>query len=45
MNISKKYKTRGLPFADLISEGNNGLIKAINKYDYKKGYKVSTYAT
>ncbi|NOQ50128.1 MAG: sigma-70 family RNA polymerase sigma factor [Mycoplasmataceae bacterium] len=45
INIAKKYKTRGLPFADLISEGNNGLIRAINKYDYKKGYKVSTYAT
>ncbi len=45
INIAKKYKTRGLPFADLISEGNSGLIRAINKYDYKKGFKVSTYAT
>ncbi len=45
INIAKKYKTRGLPFPDLISEGNNGLIRAINKYDYKKGFKVSTYAT
>jgi len=45
INIAKKYKTRGLPFADLISEGNNGLIRAINKYDYTKGFKVSTYAT
>lgn len=45
INNAKKYKTRGLPFSDLISEGNNGLIRAISKYDYKKGYKVSTYAT
>lgn len=45
INIAKKYKTRGLPFADLISEGNNGLIKAVNKYEYTRGFKVSTYAT
>ncbi|AHK22438.1 sigma-70 family RNA polymerase sigma factor [Candidatus Hepatoplasma crinochetorum] len=45
INIAKKYKGRGLPFADLISEGNNGLIRAINKFEYKKGYKISTYAT
>ncbi len=45
VNIAKKYKTRGLPFQDLIAEGNNGLIRAINKYDYKKGFKISTYAT
>ncbi|BDV02398.1 MAG: hypothetical protein HPAVJP_2870 [Candidatus Hepatoplasma vulgare] len=45
INIAKKYKGRGLPFSDLISEGNNGLIRAINKFDYKKGYKISTYAT
>ncbi len=45
INISKKYKSRGLPFADLISEGNNGLIKAINKFNFRKGFKVSTYAT
>ncbi len=45
INIAKKYKTRGLPFADLISEGNSGLIKAVNKYEYQRGFKVSTYAT
>ena len=45
INLAKRYKNRGLPMSDLISEGNNGLIKAINKFDYKKGFKVSTYAT
>ena len=45
VSISKKYKNRGLEFSDLISEGNLGLIKAIDKYDYTKGFKVSTYAT
>lgn len=45
INIAKKYKGRGLPFSDLISEGNNGLIRAISKFDYTKGYKISTYAT
>ncbi len=45
VNLAKKYKSRGLPFQDLIAEGNNGLIRAINKYDYKKGFKISTYAT
>ncbi len=45
VNMAKKYKSRGLPFPDLIAEGNNGLIKAINKFDYTKGYKISTYAT
>lgn len=43
--IAKKYKNRGLPFIDLISEGNSGLIKAVNKYDWRKGFKISTYAT
>ena len=45
VNNAKKYKNRGLPFIDLISEGNSGLIKAVSKYEYKKGYKFSTYAT
>jgi|GEM_PF-2615656 len=45
VNLAKKYKSRGLPFQDLISEGNNGLIRAVNKYDYKRGFKISTYAT
>lgn len=45
VNVAKKYKARGLPFQDLIAEGNNGLIRAINKYDYTKGFKISTYAT
>lgn len=45
IDIAKRYRNRGLPFSDLISEGNNGLIRAIIKYDYRKGFKVSTYAT
>ncbi|BDU67649.1 MAG: RNA polymerase sigma factor SigA [Candidatus Tyloplasma litorale] len=45
VNIAKKYKARGLPFQDLIAEGNSGLIRAINKYDHTKGFKISTYAT
>lgn len=45
IDIAKRYRNRGLPFSDLISEGNNGLIRAIGKYDYTKGFKVSTYAT
>lgn len=45
INLAKRYRNRGLPLADLISEGNNGLIKAINKFDHTKGFKVSTYAT
>ncbi len=45
INIAKKYKGRGLHFSDLIAEGNSGLIKSISKFDYTKGYKISTYAT
>ena len=45
LSIAKKYCGRGLAFGDLIQEGNLGLIKAINHYDYEKGYRFSTYAT
>lgn len=45
INNAKKYKNRGLSFIDLISEGNAGIIKAVQKYDWRKGFKFSTYAT
>ena len=45
VSIAKKYQGRGLPFVDLIQEGNLGLMKALNKFDYKLGHKFSTYAT
>ncbi|ACF07226.1 RNA polymerase sigma factor [Metamycoplasma arthritidis] len=45
INNAKRYKNRGLSFIDLISEGNSGIMKAVSKYDYKKGFKFSTYAT
>ncbi len=44
ISIAKHYRNRGLPFLDLIQEGNIGLMKAVNKYEYRLGYKFSTYA-
>ncbi|CAM9144507.1 RNA polymerase sigma factor [Mycoplasma todarodis] len=45
VNLAKKYKNRGLSFIDLISEGNAGLLKAVSKYEWERGFKFSTYAT
>ncbi|HKQ46515.1 MAG TPA: RNA polymerase sigma factor RpoD [Phycisphaerae bacterium] len=45
VSIAKKYRNRGLPFLDIIQEGNTGLMRAVDKYEYRRGYKFSTYAT
>jgi RNA polymerase primary sigma factor len=45
VSIAKRYRHRGLSFIDLIQEGNTGLMKAVEKYEYRRGYKFSTYAT
>lgn len=45
VSIAKKYRNRGLSFLDLIQEGNTGLMRAVDKYEYKRGFKFSTYAT
>ena len=45
VSIAKKYRNRGLGFLDIIQEGNTGLMRAVDKYEYKRGYKFSTYAT
>ena len=45
ISIAKRYTNRGLQFLDLIQEGNIGLMKAVDKFEYRRGYKFSTYAT
>ncbi|HEX6361965.1 MAG TPA: RNA polymerase sigma factor RpoD, partial [Albitalea sp.] len=45
ISVAKKYVTRGLPFLDLVQEGNVGLMKAVDKFEYRRGFKFSTYAT
>jgi RNA polymerase primary sigma factor len=44
ISVAKKYRNRGLPFLDLIQEGNIGLMKAVDKFEYRRGFKFSTYA-
>jgi RNA polymerase primary sigma factor len=45
VSVAKKYVGQGVPFLDLIQEGNLGLMRAVDKFDYRRGYKLSTYAT
>jgi RNA polymerase primary sigma factor len=45
VSVAKKYQRSGMPFLDLVQEGNFGLMKAVEKFDYRRGYKLSTYAT
>ena len=45
VSIAKRYRSRGLPFSDLIQEGNRGLMRAVDKYEFRLGYKFGTYAT
>ena len=45
VSVAKKYTNRGVPFLDLVQEGNSGLIRAVSKFDYHRGFKFSTYAT
>ena len=45
VSVAKKYNNRGVPFLNLVQEGNNGLMRAVAKFDYKRGFKFSTYAT
>jgi RNA polymerase primary sigma factor len=45
VSVAKKYVNRGMPMIDLIQEGNIGLMRAVEKFEYRRGFKFSTYAT